>query len=224
MSERRKAFHRQAQLPFGGALMMAILATTAAGCGIGVKRDFATIPSQTVIFDDMCGLQDYFDALLSSKATAPQIVSSTDFQKADALRAAGGRTTFSFETDFQLKTLRRLLEQNWSSVPEEVMKADKVLMEVRWAEKAGIKRVVTEEVAEIQLGRKVIDLPYQTCLSEFLFGEPLYVTRREILGLPPLSGAPPAAASESQTVFATPQAPAPAPAPAAAPPPAAPNP
>ncbi len=83
-----------------------------AGCGIGVKRNFNSVPTQAVIFDDMCGLQEYFDVVGSNKASGPAVVSASEFQKEDASRAAGGKTTFAFESEFQLKHLRRLLNEN----------------------------------------------------------------------------------------------------------------
>ena len=32
-------------------------------CGIAIRRDLSALPAGQVGFDDMCGLQGYFDAL-----------------------------------------------------------------------------------------------------------------------------------------------------------------
>ena len=57
-------------------------------------------------------------------------------------------------------------------------------LEVRWAEKAGVKRVVTDQDAQIYIDGKDDYLPYHVCLSEFIFGAPLYKQRQALWGLP----------------------------------------
>src|SRR6185436_8768744 len=96
-----------------------ITGAVAVGCGIGLRRDFSTVPAQSVVFDDMCALQVYHDAVTSGKGAAPTMISSTDIQKADGDRPAGGKSTFLFESEFQLRELHRILEANWKHVPEE---------------------------------------------------------------------------------------------------------
>jgi hypothetical protein len=49
---------------------------------------------------------------------------------------------------------------------------------------------VTNEDAELTVGREQLSLPYHVCLSELLFGEPLYRQRRVSLGLGPLPSPP----------------------------------
>ena len=58
-------------------------------------------------------------------------------------------------------------------------------LEVSWAQKAGVKRVVTTDEARVMVGAKSWYLPYHVCLSDMLFGEELYDTRRVFLQLPP---------------------------------------
>jgi hypothetical protein len=79
-----------------------------------------------------------------------------------------------------------LLTTNWGRLPPEVEKASALDLEVRWAEKAGVKRVVTTEDAVLGLGSRDVSLPYHVCLSDLLFGEELYKTRRIVLELPPI--------------------------------------
>ena len=55
---------------------------------------------------------------------------------------------------------------------------------MRWAERAGVKRLVTDQDAEIVDRRQEHLLPYQVCLSELLFGAPLYKQRQVMMGLP----------------------------------------
>ena len=153
-----------------------------AACGIGIRRDLSTIPPGQVGFDDMCGLQDYFDTLEAKLATPPSLVSAVDMENQANARMQGGKNRFSFETEFQLKQLRRVLDENWKSLPEPLAKADRIDIEVHWSAKAGVQRVVTDSDADLIVGRESFALPYQVCLSELLFGAPLYRQRRLMAG------------------------------------------
>jgi hypothetical protein len=163
------------------------LSATAVGCSILVRRDLAAVPPGQVGFDDMCGLQEYFDALEIHTSPPPRVVSALDLEAAAAdggRTVRGGRERFAFDNDFQLKHLRRVLNENWKRLPEPLANAREVELEVKWSEKAGTKRVVTEEEAALSIGAESWSLPYQACLSELLYGEPLYRQRRVMWGLP----------------------------------------
>ncbi len=90
--------------------------------------------------------------------------------------------------------MRRVLNENWRRLPESVDTADKIEIEVKWSEKAGAKRVITDEAAEMTIGPETFNLPYHVCLSELIYGEPLYRQRRVMWGLP-LPGMPAKAAA-----------------------------
>jgi len=101
------------------AKWVAVLALTGAiGCGIRISRDLNTMKPQEVIYDDVCKVQDYFDAVATGQEKAPAIVSSNDFSKGAAEAAVGGQVTFSFQSDSQLRLLRRVLNDNWEKLPE----------------------------------------------------------------------------------------------------------
>jgi hypothetical protein len=168
------------------------LALVGVGCGIGVGRDLSRMAPQAVVYDDLCKVQEYFDALAQGQEKPPVVVSSSDVQKGSD--AAGGLMKFAFENQ-SLSTMRRVLTENWSKLPPKLMSAERIELQVKWAEKAGVRRVVTTEDPEITYQGTTSYLPYHICLSEFLFGAPLYKTRRELLGLPPLAPPPPVAAA-----------------------------
>ena len=240
----RAAFARQRL-----GLVGAACAVVAVACGIGIRRDYSAIPAGQIGFDDLCGLQDYFDTIEARLAKAPPIVSAVDIEAQSNKPIRGGKNRFSFETDFQLKHLLRVLNENWSRLPESLATASRIDLEVHWSEKAGVRRVVTEGDSELIIKTESFPLPYHVCLSELLYGEPLYHQRREMTGRPlpyksllgdaGLAGlaAPPqetarasAAADGGRDVGspatplsapAAPPAPAPAAGPAAAPPPRA---
>jgi hypothetical protein len=156
-------------------------------CSIGIRRDLSAVPPGQVGFDDMCGLQDYFDKLEIKAAAPPRVVSAIDLEGTNGGKPVhGGRERFAFEGEFQLTNLRRVLEQNWKRLPEPIAKATTIEVEVKWSEKAGAKRVLTDDSTELAVGQETWDLPYHPCLSELLYGEALYRQRRDTLGLPPL--------------------------------------
>jgi hypothetical protein len=235
-------------------LLVAVALIAGAGCGVTVKRDLTAVKPAEVVFDDMCGLQEYFDALKDATLSPPEETFARDIMKDDGEKPMGGRKRFRFANEFQLHYLRKVLSDNWDKIPGEVDKASRVEIEVAWADKAGVARVVTTEEAILAVGPKSWTLPYHVCLSDLLFGESLYDTRRAMLMLPPPSKsqfssarpesygrmaplpapappAPPAAPAAAVAVPAPAPAPAapaaaapPAPGPAAAPAPAAPAP
>jgi hypothetical protein len=155
------------------------------GCGIAVQRDLSAIPPGQVGFDDMCGLQEYFDALEIKSSPPPRLVSALDMEGESGGKVVhGGKERFAFEGEFLLKHLRRVLNENWRRLPEPIATATDIEIEARWSEKAGAKRVVTDQESELIVGSQSWPLPYQPCLSELLYGAPLYRQRREMWGLP----------------------------------------
>ena len=155
------------------------------GCGIAVQRDLSAIPPGQVGFDDMCGLQEYFDALEIKSTPPPRIVSALDMEgQSGGKPQRGGKERVAFDSEFLLKHLRRVLNENWRRLPEPIATATNIEIEVRWSEKLGTKRVVTDQESELIVGSQSWSLPYQPCLSELLYGAPLYRQRREMWGLP----------------------------------------
>jgi hypothetical protein len=167
------------------AAVAASMSVLLVGCGIGIQRDLSTMKPPEVVYDDACGLQEYFDALKSPQVSPPSETFSQDFSQEGPDRATGGQTRFLFSSDFQMYYVRRVLNQNWKRLPPEVLQAPAIELEVKWAQKAGVKRVVTTDDARLMVGQKSWYLPYHVCLSDMLFGEELYDTRRVFLQLPP---------------------------------------
>jgi hypothetical protein len=187
----------------GGGLLLVV--ALGVGCGIAVQRDLSAIPPGQVGFDDMCGLQEYFDALEIKSAPPPRTVSAMDVEGQSGGKATrGGKERFAFDNDFQLKHLRRVLNENWRRLPPELGNASSIEIEVRWSEKAGAKRVVTDQESEISAGGQSWPLPYHPCLSELLYGAPLYKQRREMWALPlPRAATPDAGAGEAVPPIST---------------------
>jgi len=192
-------------------------------CSIAIQRDLSTVPPGQVGFDDMCGLQEYFDALEIKTSPPPRVVNAREMDgQIQGKRVRGGQERFAFENDFLLQHLRRVLNENWRRLPESVATADTIEIAVQWSEKAGAKRVVTDREAEMIIGGESYPLPYHICLSELLYGEPLYRQRRVMwnLPLPIMPRAVPDGGSDARDGGAA-EAPAPLPPPATLPPPSA---
>jgi hypothetical protein len=174
--------------PVGLLFVGALIASAA--CGIAIRRDLSAVRPGQVGYDDMCGLQEYFDALEIKTSPPPRLVSGTDLEGTHhGRKVQGGTERFAFENDFLLRHLRRVLDENWRRLPDAVATAPKIEVEVKWSERAGAKRVVTEEDAELIIGDRTFSLPYHPCLADLLYGEPLYRQRRTMWQLP-LPGVP----------------------------------
>jgi hypothetical protein len=181
-------------------LLIVISLLAVAACGIVIKRDLSATPQGQVGFDDMCGLQDYFDGLEAKVAREPVVASAVDLEGGDGVKTVrGGKARFVFEGTYLLKNGKRVLTENWQKLPEELDKAEKFDIEVYWAEKAGVRRVVTNQPAELFIGNDSYLLPYHVCLSELLYGAPLYKQRRVLWNLPDPTAAPAAAPNPAVT-------------------------
>ena len=75
------------------ALVLAFAAVTSAvvACSIAVRRDLSAVPPGQVGFDDICGLQDYFDALEIKSSPAPRVVTALDIEGGEKGKVRGGR-------------------------------------------------------------------------------------------------------------------------------------
>jgi hypothetical protein len=167
------------------ALVLALLVGVAA-CGVAIKRDLSTIPAGQVGFEDLCGLQEYFDAIEAGVQEEPAVANANESEgESGGKTVRSGRARIVFETDFQLDNLSRVLDQNWRNLPPGLDTTPRVDVEVRWVERAGVKRAVTDEAATITFDGKSTSLPSHPCLSELLFGRPLYEQRRTARGLRP---------------------------------------
>jgi hypothetical protein len=186
------------------------LGSLALGCaGPAVKRDLSAIPVGQVGFDDLCGLQEYFDEIALKMVAPPDLVEGADIEHvAKSTTARGGRSRYAFQTPVQLATVRRVLDENWKNLPPKLASAKRIDLAVNWSERAGVNRVANDSKPELFVDGVATPLPYHVCLSELLFGEPLYRQRRNVLGLPPLPAAHPLALPEIK-----PLAPSPAPGP-----------
>jgi hypothetical protein len=161
--------------------------TCVTACGIAVSHHLGSVTLGEAIYDDRCGLQDYFDRMALGAVRAPEVIGTQEMEKVEGKRASGGRTHYRFSTDGQLAMLRTILANNWRRLPESLADASQVDMEVRWSERAENRFVVMTEDAKLMIGQESYALPYHHCLSALLYGQGLYQSRRILLNLPPLT-------------------------------------
>lgn len=154
------------------------------GCGIAVSRQLGKTTLNEAIYDDACGLQDYFDKRAMGAVRAPAVVSTQEMEKSAGKRSSGGKTRFAFTTDGQLDIVRNVLTANYRRLPDDLKSATKIELTVRWSERAENRFVVMTEDAELSLGKEDYALPYHHCLSALIFGDSLYSARRDMLNLP----------------------------------------
>ncbi len=134
--------------------------------------------------DDTCGLQDYFDDVASHAVDPPVLVSSEEIENVAKEQTLGGRSTYAVGPGLSRATLRRLLDENWT-LPSQVGRAERLELDVRWAEKASSRWVVTTEKWVLRADGQTYAMAFHPCLTSFLFGQKLYALRREMLALPP---------------------------------------
>ena len=79
------------------------------------------------------------------------------------------------------------------------MAAPEVEVEVRWCEKLSTRWVVNDENVQLRVAGKTYRPGPHPCMTAFLFGQPLFERRRELVGLPPLPVLPDAGAADRMT-------------------------
>lgn len=153
-------------------------------CQVGVKRDLSKSTPNQVLADDTCGLQDYFDEISAKAVDPPVLVHTQEIENVAKDQVMGGTSTYAMGPGHSRATFLRLLDENWKPLPPHVAKADRLELDVRWAEKASSRWVVTDEKWTLRADGQPLDMAFHPCLTSFLFGEKLYSLRREMLGLP----------------------------------------
>src|SRR5213075_1498995 len=115
-------------------------------------------------FEDLCGLQNYFDDIAVKNATGPAVIEGADIERvSDGNTIRGGRARFAFETDFQLTTVKRVLDENWKALPAGVAAAKRIELNVTWSERSGLRRVANNSRPELVVDGAVTALPYHVC-------------------------------------------------------------
>lgn len=167
------------------AITFCVTVLAVAACGISIRRDLSAIPPGRIGYNDMCGLQGYFDSLETPRGAGkgPRLVLSVGAEAGRGI--SGGRDVWSISSRLAVRQLRKLLRKNWSGLPQPLWRARRIRLQVEWVNRAGIQRIVTGKDVELTVAGETYALPPHPCLSDFLYGAAIYRERRETLGLPP---------------------------------------
>ena len=158
-------------------LRLALLLVPLAGCGLSARADLAKIPPGTVVFDDACRLQPWFDRLRADPSLAPQHIQSMEMDGASGGGPAAGRDTFRFDKGPAREELEKVLAAHFTRIPPTLGRAKHVDVEITWARKAGVKRALTDKDGHLFLDGKSYSLPYHVCVGDLIYGETLYAFR-----------------------------------------------
>ena len=64
----------------GTGIAMGLAALALTSCAAGIKRDLSAVPVGQVGYDDLCGLQSYFDAIAARSEMAPEVIDAADIE------------------------------------------------------------------------------------------------------------------------------------------------
>jgi hypothetical protein len=172
------------------------LAATAAialplACSPAPRRNLATIPQRQITFDDMCGLQDYFDQrnaahappfrVIDEQSTTAEGTQPDEHGRMQHIQVGDG--TYVITDRDARRRLRRLLRDEYVRLPRLHFggQEGEVHVRVEWWSSGQMRRLRPDRRIEVATEREVVTLPFDPCVGEFLFGAPVYALRRHVL-------------------------------------------
>ncbi len=168
----------------------ALLST--AGCGPTVRRDLSAVPQRQITFDDMCRMQDYFDQRNASHArrgfraieeTSNETAATEPDEHGRMRRAVIGEGTYVVSDRSARRRLQRLLADEYTRMPAFDVTGDgvRVHVHVGWWASGEMRRLRPDRPIVLSSGDQTVELPFNPCVGEFLFGAPIYALRRTVL-------------------------------------------
>jgi len=105
-------------------------------CGVGIRRDYSTIPAGQVGFDDLCGLQDYFDTI-EARWPGSRAWSAASTRRTPATSASRAARTGSPSRPRSSSQPAPRAGSELGRLPESLATAERIDLEVHWSGKAG---------------------------------------------------------------------------------------
>ena len=155
-----------------------VLAAFIASCGaISTNRTMESAKQDS--YDDACELQKYFDQRL--QADLAPIESVKEASRIDH-GVTMGRGVYQVHDPFARKQLALLLEREFSGVEKRFVDAvdrgdGAVTISADWWESANVKRLHPSLQVVVDTPAGPVQLPPNSCVSDFLFGQELYTQR-----------------------------------------------
>ena len=196
--------------------LVAALALCAA-CGPSSRRSVRD-PAPQMTFDDLCGLQEYFDERRANTLAAPKPLD--EVMTTNDKGVTMGEGTYRLADALVRKRFARLLREEYSGVDAKIVKAvasseGDVSVRVRWWDTGKIRRLRIDGDVILTTTAGTLELPANMCVSDLLFGDQIYEMRARYLRNEvdmATAKTPPALPEPSASAAAPPSASAPAPA------------
>lgn len=175
-------------IPF--AVLAASVVVTS--CGPSSRRDLSAIPQRQITFDDMCHLQDYFDQRNATRShpgfraveeTSNETAETEPDENGHMRRAVIGEGTYLVADRRARRRLRQLLDEEFQGMPAVDLMAPgtTVRVHVAWWASGQVRRLRPDKMIQIATAERTVELPFNPCVGEFLFGAPVYALRRSFL-------------------------------------------
>lgn len=176
------------------ALATLALPLLVASCGPVSRRDLSGIPQRQITFDDMCHLQEYFDARRAANARPFRVEEeqSTETQAMEPdengrmQRVMIGEGTYVVRDRAARRRLAQLLGDEYDRLPSLRLTGREagesgVRVRVGWWSSGQVRRLRPDREIVIRVGSESMSLPFNPCVGEFLFGAEPYAIRRRVL-------------------------------------------
>jgi hypothetical protein len=161
-------------------------------CGPSSRRDLSAIPQRQITFDDMCHLQDYFDQRNATRArpgfraleeASNETAETEPDEHGRMRRAVIGEGTYLVADRRARRRLRQLLDEEFQGLPslEMTSPGTAVRVHVAWWASGQVRRLRPDRTIQVSTGERTLELPFNPCVGEFLFGAPVYALRRSFL-------------------------------------------
>lgn len=135
-------------------------------------------------FDDLCGLQEYFDERRTNMLAPPKALDETVATNDKGLTMGEG--TYRLSDAVARTRFARLLRDEYSGVDPKIIKAvaaseGDVTVHVKWWDSGKIRRLRTENDVVLKTSVAEVELPANMCVSDLLFGDQIYEMRARYL-------------------------------------------
>lgn len=172
-------------------LGLCLLAGAALSCGPVPRRDLLAIPQRQVTYDDLCGLQSFFDAREHARIPAPRVLSeqATETEQVEPdengrmRRAELGEGVYLITHRTDRERLERLLREEYRRLDPVRLSApeQQVRVTLRWWRSGTLRRVRPDEDIVIESEGRRVELPAHPCVGELVLGAEGYRVRRRVL-------------------------------------------
>jgi hypothetical protein len=173
-------------------LPLALLALASTSCGPASRRDLSALPQRQITFDDLCGLQAFFDQRNATAGVRPfralgeqstETANTEPDEQGRLRRVMVGEGTYVISQRSARRRFVQLLGEEYERVPTPLMDRHEreIRVRVEWWASGQMRRLRPDREIEVSTSSGTTRLPFNPCVGEFLFGAPVYGMRRQFL-------------------------------------------